>query len=108
PLFHRASQLWSGIFAREGRMTEELERKRSDWSEEELRACVLAYREIQLADLAGLKINKTAKRDEVIASALQFRSAGSYEYRMANIAAVLSDLGLPLLRGYTPRRNVGP
>ncbi len=82
--------------------------KPGDWTAAELRACVMAYREMQLADQAGKKINKTAKRNEVIATYLQARSAGSYEFRMANIAAVVSGLGLPILAGYTPRRNVGP
>ncbi len=82
--------------------------KPQDWTDDELRACVIAYREMQLADQAGVKINKTAKRNEVLATSLQARSAGSYEYRMANIASVVSDLGLPILPGYTPRRNVGP
>ena len=82
--------------------------KLQDWTDAELRACVKAYREMQLAEQAGAKVNKTAMRKYVLASALQTRSAGSYEYRMANIASVISDLGLPILPGYTPRRNVGP
>lgn len=77
------------------------------WSDEELRACVVAYREMQLADQSGAAINKTTKRNEVLARALQSRSPGSYEFRMANISSVVSELGLPVLKGYTPRGNVG-
>lgn len=87
-------------------MVDEREHSR-DWTDAELRACVVAYREMQLAIQAGERVNKTTKRNEVLATALQGRSAGSYEYRMANIATVVEDLGLPILPGYTPRRNVG-
>lgn len=78
-----------------------------DWSDAELIACVVAYREIQLAEAAGLKVNKTAKRNEVLAQSLPTRSGGAYEFRMANISAVLDELGLQIIQGYQPRRNVG-
>ena len=78
-----------------------------EWSDAELMACVVAYREIQLAEAAGLKVNKTAKRNEVLAHSLPTRSGGSYEFRMANISAVLDELGLQIIQGYQPRRNVG-
>lgn len=87
-------------------MTDEGERT-IGWSDDELRACVAAYRELQLTELAGNKINKTIKRNEVLETALQLRSSGSYEFRMANISSVLSELGLPVLQGYAPRGNVG-
>lgn len=87
-------------------MSDESDRP-TGWTDEELRACVVAYREMQLAGQSGTAINKTVKRNEVLASALQSRSPGSYEFRMANISSVVSELGLPVLKGYTPRGNVG-
>jgi len=70
-------------------------------------ACVVAYYEMQIAHIAGEPVNKTAKRNQVLATALTTRSAASYEFRMANISAVVVELGLPILTGYQPRRNVG-
>lgn len=82
--------------------------KAGGWTDSELRACVVAYRDMQLLERRGERVNKTAKRNEALAGALSKRSGPSYEFRMSNISAVLDDLGLPLLGGYPPRRNVGP
>lgn len=79
----------------------------NEWTDDELMACVVAYRELQTAEAAGEVINKTAKRMQVLATTLSSRTAGSYEFRMANISAVVEALGLPILTGYQPRRNVG-
>ncbi|MGV2101594.1 HNH endonuclease [Rhizobium sp. 21-4511-3d] len=84
------------------------ETKTAGWTDAELRACVAAYRDMQLAESRGQRVNKTAKRNEALAGPLSDRSAPSYEFRMSNISAVLDGLGLPLLSGYQPRRNVGP
>ncbi|TCA17647.1 HNH endonuclease [Rhizobium leguminosarum bv. viciae] len=78
-----------------------------EWTDAELMVCVVAYREMQLAQLTGQTVNKTAKRNQVLGSVLLSRSAGSYEFRMSNISAVVEELGLPILIGYQPRRNVG-
>lgn len=78
-----------------------------EWTDAELMACVVAYREMQVAQVAGDPVNKTAKRNQVLATTLTSRSAGSYEFRMSNISAVVDELGLPILIGYQPRRNVG-
>jgi len=84
------------------------ETKGGGWTDAELRACVIAYRDMQLAERRGERANKTANRNEVLNGALSNRSGPSYEFRMSNISAVLDDLGLPRLGGYPPRRNVGP
>lgn len=84
------------------------ETKAGGWTDAELKTCVVAYHDMQLLEHRGERVNKTAKRKEALAGALSNRSGPSYEFRMSNISAVLDDLGLPLLGGYPPRRNVGP
>ncbi|MGO6705996.1 HNH endonuclease [Rhizobium leguminosarum] len=78
-----------------------------DWTDAELFACVVAYRDLQMEEQAGVRVNKTEKRNSVLRGALSSRSAGAYEFRMANISAVLEELGLPTLNGYLSRGNVG-
>ncbi|WP_156393057.1 HNH endonuclease signature motif containing protein [Rhizobium sp. Root1220] len=78
-----------------------------DWTDAELFACVVAYRDLQMEEQAGVRVNKTEKRNSVLRDALSSRSAGAYEFRMANISAVLEELGLQTLNGYLPRGNVG-
>ncbi len=68
---------------------------------------VLVYREIQRLEAGGFEYSKSALRDEVINSSFLRRSAGSYEYRMQNISAVLDGLGQAWLAGYKPAGNVG-
>jgi len=78
-----------------------------DWTDAELFACVVAYRDLQMEEQGGVRRNKTEKRNAVLRDALSSRSAAAYEFRMANISAVLQELGLPTLDGYLPRGNVG-
>lgn len=80
---------------------------RQNWHDEELRACVKVYREmLDILQQAG-SINKAKFRKEILDGPLRQRSAGSYEFRMANISTVLASLGKPTLPGYVPRGNVG-
>lgn len=79
----------------------------SDWSEGELAACVRAYRELWLAQQAGTKMNKSALRRRVVQASLWARGEAAYEFRMQNISAVMEELGLPIVQGYLPRKNVG-
>lgn len=83
------------------------DRADTPWSQTELRACMAAYREIWLCEQSGQSINKSKLRRQVIARELKGRSEGSYEFRMQNISALLDELGMPFVRGYLPRRNVG-
>lgn len=78
------------------------------WSYDELRACVTAYLELLTAQGEGLPQNKSEMRRRLLSGPLSLRSAGSYEYRMQNISAVLAELNLPFVVGYRPRKNVGP
>lgn len=52
---------------------------------------------------AGRPYNKSEHNRAL--QALTGRSAGSIEFKHQNISAVLSELGLPWLRGYKPRAN---
>lgn len=87
----------------------DLDQNRSDkpWSDTELRTCVVAYRRLWEAEQRGEKLNKSELRREALAGGLSGRVKGSYEFRMQNISALLDELGLPLVRGYLPRKNVG-
>lgn len=77
------------------------------WTDEELRACIGAYRTLWLAEQRGESLSKSTVRRHTLDVALQGRAKGAYEFRMQNISAVLDDLGLPFVRGYLPRKNVG-
>jgi 5-methylcytosine-specific restriction protein A len=77
------------------------------WTYEELHYCVMIYRQLWLADRQGRKVNKAQYRRDALEGPLKGRSNGSYEYRMQNISAVIDELGLPIVSGYLPRRNIG-
>jgi 5-methylcytosine-specific restriction protein A len=77
------------------------------WTQAELRACVVAYRRLLLAEQAGVPLNKSALRREVLQEDLSARTDGAYEFRMQNISAVLQELGLDQVKGYLPAKNVG-
>jgi hypothetical protein len=79
----------------------------SGWTDAELAACVRAYRELWLGQQSGTKMNKSALRRKVVEADLSARGAGAYEFRMQNISAVMEELGLPIVQGYLPRKNVG-
>ncbi|MET4688832.1 HNH endonuclease [Sinorhizobium fredii] len=80
---------------------------RTNWTSDELRACVDAYHQLWLAERQGVHIDKSRLRREVLEKALSNRRDGAYEYRMQNISAVLDELGMEPVTGYLPRRNVG-
>jgi len=82
---------------------------RSDlaWDNQELRACALAYRRLWNAEQLGELLNKSEIRRGTLAHDLPGRAKGSYEFRMQNISALLDDLGIPYVKGYLPRRNIG-
>lgn len=91
------------------RHSDELSDDRTDapWTDPELLACVTAYRTLLDAEQRGEKLNKSELRREVLAGGLVGRAKGSYEFRMQNISALLDELGMPFVRGYLPRKNVG-
>uniref|UniRef100_A0A9E7ZPH0 DUF3883 domain-containing protein n=1 Tax=Bosea sp. NBC_00436 TaxID=2969620 RepID=A0A9E7ZPH0_9HYPH len=74
-----------------------------EWTPEEVAAVVADYFAMMAADLAGQRVNK-AEHNRVL-QARTGRSKGSIEFKHMNISAVLSELGLPWLRGYMPMAN---
>jgi len=74
-----------------------------DWTREEVAAVVADYFAMMAADFAGQRLNK-AEHNRIL-QARTGRSKGSIEFKHMNISAVLSELGLPWLRGYTPMAN---
>lgn len=83
------------------------DRTDAPWTDPELLTCVTAYRTLWDAEQRGEKLNKSELRREALAGGLLGRAKGSYEFRMQNISALLDELGMPFVRGYLPRRNVG-
>ena len=76
------------------------------WTNDELRVTVLAYIDMLKLELNGTKYNK-AKYNEKLRSDGLNRSKGSIEYRMQNISAVFEEMGLPIIKGYLPAKNIG-
>lgn len=77
-----------------------------EWSDDELRAAVASYKDMQQRAAVGEPFTKKAYYD---ALARQFgRSAKAFEYRMQNISYVLTLLGRDWLAGLKPKQNVGP
>jgi 5-methylcytosine-specific restriction enzyme A len=79
----------------------------SGWSDAELEACVIAYRQLWLAQQSSQAINKSALRRSLLENVLRGRSATAYERRLQNISAVMDELGLSYVQGYLPLRNIG-
>lgn len=75
------------------------------WSEEELRASVTAYLDMQRKEHAQQPFKKSECYAEL---SKQFgRTAKAFEYRMQNISYVLSLMGRDWLSGLKPAKNVG-
>ncbi len=79
----------------------------STWSEEELKAAVLAYIEMVEYERKGINYNKSEINSELRKTKLKSRSKSSVEFRMQNISAVMENLCLPRIKGYLPAKNVG-
>ncbi|WP_202820329.1 HNH endonuclease [Roseateles aquatilis] len=76
-----------------------------DWTDDELRASVEAYREMQQLDARGASLVKAHYYRRL---AERFgRPEGAFERRMQNISAMLEARGLPWLRGLKPQANTG-
>lgn len=78
-----------------------------EWTDSELRSAVDAYLGYLADERSGKSPSKAALREEMLASSLSARTAGSYEYRMQNISAVLASMGRAWIHGYKPAANVG-
>lgn len=79
-----------------------------EWSDAELEAAVAGYITLLRGERAGEAPSKAAVREQLLSGPLAGRSAGSVEYRMQNISAVLQAMGRPWIEGYKPAGNVGP
>jgi 5-methylcytosine-specific restriction protein A len=78
-----------------------------DWTDEELGAAVDAYLQMLDSERRGEAYNKAAVNRALREGPLSDRTAGSVEFRMQNISAVLNDRQLMWLSGYKPAANVG-
>ena len=75
------------------------------WSEEELRASVDAYVEMQRKERQGQPFIKKSYYEDLAA---KFgRTEKAFEYRMQNISYVMTLLGRDWLTGLKPAKNVG-
>lgn len=90
----------------DGKLPEEEWMQMKDrWSEEELRAAVIAYREMSHKESIGRSFVKSQYYKEL---AERFgRTAKSFEYRMQNISYVYDQMGKPWVKGLKPAKNVG-
>jgi len=75
----------------------------SDWSSTELDLIVADYFAMLKEEQAGQTIRKTEHRHALKAHI--HRSDGSIEFKHRNVSAVLTQLGLPRIRGYIPAWN---
>lgn len=78
--------------------------ERTDWSREEVEACVADYLRMLTLELNGQRYNKTEHANALM-TLLDGRSRASIEFKHANISAVMIALGYPYINGYKPRGN---
>ena len=76
------------------------------WTEDELRAAVVAYIEMQQKERSGQGYTK--KRYYRDLATLFGRTEKAFEYRMQNISYVMTLMGRSWLKGLKPAKNVGP
>ncbi|MCM2973329.1 DUF3883 domain-containing protein [Larsenimonas suaedae] len=74
------------------------------WSDAEVEATVITYREMLIAELSGQRYTKS-KLNEKLIEKLEGRSKGAIEFKHSNISAVLRDADCPYVEGYKPRSN---
>ena len=87
------------------RVESTLDTNGTDWNDEELRASIHAYRQMQQLQREGqIRYKKEIYRE----LAQKFsRSEKAFEFRMQNISAVLAMLGREWIDGLKPAANVG-
>ncbi|HRF54590.1 MAG TPA: DUF3883 domain-containing protein [Aquimonas sp.] len=78
--------------------------ERTDWSREEVEACVADYLHMLTLELNGQRYNKTVHAMALM-QRLNGRSRGSVEFKHTNISAAMIALGYPYIEGYKPRAN---
>jgi hypothetical protein len=77
----------------------------TDWSRQEVEACVAAYLHMLTLELNGQHFVKS-HHNMALLEKLDQRSKQSIEFKHANISAVLVELGYPYIEGYKPRSNI--
>lgn len=77
---------------------------RADWSLVEIDLAISDYFSMLAQEASGELLNK-AEHNVALRLQLNGRSKGAVEFKHQNISGVLSDLGLPYLRGYKPLSN---
>ncbi|WP_020168395.1 MULTISPECIES: HNH endonuclease [Methylotenera] len=75
------------------------------WTDEELKASVIAYQSMLHDELVGEKYNKKTMYAQL--SNNFNRTPKAFEYRMQNISYVLSLMGRSWIKGLKPAKNVG-
>jgi 5-methylcytosine-specific restriction protein A len=78
-----------------------------NWTDDELRACVVAYLEMAEHDGQGVPYTKMDIYRELNAGPLSDRTVKSIEYRMQNISFVRQQMGAEWVAGLVPAANVG-
>lgn len=68
----------------------------TNWTDEELRAALIAYREIKDADASGRRVSPTSEFRKLKQGPLSARSEGAIGRRMSNISWVFLGEGLPI------------
>lgn len=76
----------------------------SDWSREEVNACVADYLHMLTLELNGQRYSKTAHA-HALAERLNGRNRPAIEFKHCNISAIQLALGYPYIDGYKPRGN---
>jgi len=76
-----------------------------NWTTDELKITILAYIEMLNKQLKEEKYSKTEYIQNIINSGVN-RNNNSVRRRMYNISAIFEDIGLPIVKGYLPLRNI--
>jgi len=77
------------------------------WSDHEFEIAVITYFRMLKMEHEGVIYKKSNIRKDVVSNILNNRTEASYEFRMRNISAVMSEMGLKYIKGYRPALNVG-
>lgn len=77
------------------------------WTDEELMSALQAYLLMLRSELQGDRYNKAEVNRRLREGPLAARTEKSVGYRMQNISALLDELGMPYVSGFSPARNIG-
>jgi len=75
-----------------------------DWSDIEVELIIADYFAMLSDEINGIKFNKSSHRRALL-PLLNNRKNSAIEFKHQNISAVLSDMGLPFIKGYLPLYN---